>query len=67
MHFLCKKITFIKLVTDISWVDYPYTASTCNIMYRRQHRPLYYGGENLKYYTVFDPTPRSSPFIGGQR
>jgi hypothetical protein len=46
---------------DISWVDYPYTASTCDVMYCRQRRHLHYGDENLT------PLPRSSPFIGGQR
>jgi hypothetical protein len=35
---------------DISWVDYPHTASTCNVLYCRQRRHLYYGGENFKYY-----------------
>jgi hypothetical protein len=33
---------------DISWVYYPYTASTWDVMYCRQRRNLYYGGENLK-------------------
>jgi hypothetical protein len=27
---------------------FPYTASTCDVMYRRQRRHLYNGGENLK-------------------
>jgi capsule polysaccharide modification protein KpsS len=49
---------------DISWVDYPYTASTCDVMYCQQRRHLYYSGENLKYYLT--TSPRSSPFIGGQ-
>jgi hypothetical protein len=39
---------------DISWVDYPYTASTCDVMYCR-----YYGDENLKYY--FTPSPAALP------
>jgi hypothetical protein len=41
---------------DISWwVDYTYTASTCDVMYCRQRRHLYYGGENLKYYLTPSP------------
>jgi hypothetical protein len=43
----------------MSMVDYPYTASTCDVTYC-----IYYGGENFKYYIV-DPPP--SPIIGGQR
>jgi hypothetical protein len=50
---------------EISWVDCPYTASTCDVMYCRQRRHLYYGGGNLKYYLTLFP-PRSS-FILGQR
>jgi hypothetical protein len=51
---------------DISWVDYLNTASTCDVMYCRQRRHLYYGGENLKYYLT-PPLPRSSSFLGGPR
>jgi hypothetical protein len=50
---------------DIWRVDYPYTASSSDVMYCLQRRTLYYGGENLKYY--FTPAPRRSPIIGGQR
>jgi hypothetical protein len=45
-------------VIDISWVDYPDTASTCDVMYCRQRRHLYYGGENLKNYLT--PSPKFS-------
>jgi hypothetical protein len=38
-------------ITDISWVDLPYKASTCDVMYCRQRRN---GGQNLKYY--FSPS-----------
>jgi hypothetical protein len=41
-------------------VDYSYTASTCDFMYCRQCRHLYYGGENLKYYLT--PSPAVLPF-----
>jgi hypothetical protein len=34
-------------------IDYPYSASTCDVMHCRQRRHLYYGGENLKYYIFF--------------
>jgi hypothetical protein len=30
---------------DISWLDWAYKSSTCDVMYRRQRRHLYYGGE----------------------
>jgi hypothetical protein len=29
---------------DISWLDWAYKSSTCDVMYRRQRRHLYYGG-----------------------
>jgi hypothetical protein len=45
--------------TNISWVDYPYTASTCDIVYCRQRRHLYYGGENLK--CCLAPSPAVLP------
>jgi hypothetical protein len=55
------------LSIDISWVDYPYTrllpVTSCIV----DSAAIYImGGGNLKYY-IFDPLPRSSPFIGGQR
>jgi hypothetical protein len=40
---------------SISWADYPYTSSTCDVMYCRQRRHLYYDGENLKYYLIPSP------------
>jgi hypothetical protein len=30
---------------DISWLDWAYKSSTCDVMYRRQRRHLYYGGQ----------------------
>jgi hypothetical protein len=30
---------------DISWLDWAYRSSTCDVMYRRQRRHLYYGGQ----------------------
>jgi hypothetical protein len=42
---------------DISWVDWSYNLSTYDVIYRWQHRYLYYGGQNLK--TVFAPLHRS--------
>jgi hypothetical protein len=30
---------------DISWLDWAYKSSTCDAMYRRQRRHLYYGGQ----------------------
>jgi hypothetical protein len=30
---------------DISFVDWAYKSSTCDVMYRRQRRHLYYGGQ----------------------
>jgi hypothetical protein len=30
---------------DISWVDWSYKSSTCDVMYCRQRRHLYYGGQ----------------------
>jgi hypothetical protein len=38
------------LTIDISWVDWAYKSSSCDVMYCRQRRHLYYGGEILKYY-----------------
>jgi hypothetical protein len=38
---------------DISWVDCPYTVSTCDVMYCPQR--LHYGGEKLKYYLTPSP------------
>jgi hypothetical protein len=42
---------------DISWVDYPYKASTCDVMYWRQRRHSYYGGQIWKQY--LSPSLRS--------
>jgi hypothetical protein len=50
------KLTVKDKTIDISWVDYPYTASTCDVMYCRQRR--HYGGKNLKYYVT--PPPQFS-------
>jgi hypothetical protein len=44
-------------------IDYPYTASTCDVMYRRQRRHLYYGGENFKCYLT--PCPAVHPSYKG--
>jgi hypothetical protein len=30
---------------DISWLDWAYKSSTCDVMYRRQRRHLYYGSQ----------------------
>jgi hypothetical protein len=32
-------------IIDISWLDLAYQSSTCDVMYRRQRRHLYYGGK----------------------
>jgi predicted SprT family Zn-dependent metalloprotease len=37
-------------IIDISCLDWAYKSSTCDAMYRRQRRHLYYGGEIYKYY-----------------
>jgi hypothetical protein len=50
---------------DISWLDWAYKSSTCDVMYRRQRRHLYYGGQIWKYYSW--PLHRNSPFIGELR
>jgi hypothetical protein len=34
---------------DISWLDWAYKSSTCDVMYRQQRRHLYYGGQNAVY------------------
>jgi hypothetical protein len=60
---VCKLISAVAI--DISWVDWAYKSSTCDVMYWRQRRHLYYGGENLKI--LFDLLHRSSSFLGGQR
>jgi hypothetical protein len=33
------------LAIDISWVDWAYKSSTCDVMYCLQRRHLYYGGQ----------------------
>jgi hypothetical protein len=38
------------LLIDISWVDWAYKSATCAVMYCRQRRHLYYGGQIYKYY-----------------
>jgi hypothetical protein len=48
------------LAIDTSWVDYPYKASTCDVMNCRQRSRLYHGGENLKYYLTPSPAVLSS-------
>jgi hypothetical protein len=48
-HHMYLVIPFSCSNIDISSVDCPYTAFTCDIMYCRQRRQLYYGGVNLKY------------------
>jgi hypothetical protein len=35
----------LTLNIDISWVDWAYRSSTCDVMYCRQRRHLYYGGQ----------------------
>jgi hypothetical protein len=41
---------------DISWVDWAYNSSTCDVvMYCRQRRQLYYGGQIYKYYLPSTP------------
>jgi hypothetical protein len=51
--------SYIGCTIDISWVDYPYmTTPTCDVMYCRQRRHLYYGGDNLNYY--LPPPPQFS-------
>jgi hypothetical protein len=35
---------------DISWLDWAYKLSICDVMYRRQRRHLYYGGQIKEYY-----------------
>jgi hypothetical protein len=33
------------MTLDISWVDWAYKSSTCDVMYCRQRLHLYYGGQ----------------------
>jgi hypothetical protein len=58
----CLQIYFLHFLNKYSvkrhCIDYPYTASTCDNMYCRQRRHLYYGGENLKYCTSWPPPPQ---------
>jgi hypothetical protein len=37
-------IALVELI-DISWLDWAYKSSTCDVMYRWQCRHLYYGGQ----------------------
>jgi hypothetical protein len=37
--------TLYSILIDISWLDWAYNSSTCGVMYRRQRRHLYYGGQ----------------------
>jgi hypothetical protein len=39
------KLLLLDLPIDISWLDWAYKLSTCDVMYRRQRRHLYDGGE----------------------
>jgi hypothetical protein len=50
-------------IIDISWLDWTYKSSTCDVMYRRQRRHLLWW--NLEI--LFGPLYRSSPFIGELR
>jgi hypothetical protein len=58
------------LLIDISWEDWAYKSSTCDVMHCRQrrHRHLYcitVWWSNLEI--LFSPLHHSSPFIGGLR
>jgi hypothetical protein len=45
IHFSLYITGYSDIITiDSSWVDYPYKVSTCDGMYCRQRRHLYYGG-----------------------
>jgi hypothetical protein len=37
-------------IIDISWLDWVFKSSTCDVMYRRKRRHLYYGGQIKNYY-----------------
>jgi hypothetical protein len=52
----------LPLLIDISWIDWAYKSSTCDVMYCQQRRNLYYGVK-FRNTTVFVPLLRSSPFI----
>jgi hypothetical protein len=43
MKFDVIVLSFIYI--DISWLDWAYKSSTCDVMYRRLRRHLYYGGQ----------------------
>jgi hypothetical protein len=51
---VCNPVALI----DISWVDWAYKSSTCDVMYCRQRRHLYYSGQIQKYY--LPPPPQLS-------
>jgi hypothetical protein len=52
-------------IIDISWVDWAYKSSTCDVMYRRQLHHLYYS--MVVNEILFGALHRSSPFIGELR
>jgi hypothetical protein len=54
-----KKYESFSYIIDISWLDWAYKSSTCDVMYRRQRRHLNYGGQIYKYY--LDPSTSALP------
>jgi hypothetical protein len=46
--------------TDISWLDWAYKSSTCDVMYRRQRRHLQYIMVAKFRNTVWPPPPQRS-------
>jgi hypothetical protein len=42
--FISQTFLWVKYI-DISLVYWAYKSSTCDVMYRRQRRHLYYGGQ----------------------
>jgi hypothetical protein len=45
LSFLSSHWCLSVFLIDISWVDCAYKSSTCDVMYCRKRRHLYYGGE----------------------
>jgi hypothetical protein len=44
-HYDILNLNILMWFRDISWLDWAYKSFTCDVMYRRQRRHIYYGGE----------------------
>jgi hypothetical protein len=62
LNILCT-FTVFSLIIDISWVDYLYKASICDVMYFRQRRHFQYIMVATFRNTICPPPPFY--FIGG--